>query len=94
MIISGDEEYAKPHSSIFLKACNMCGITSNECIMVGDNLKTDIKGANMAGITSVLFVQDEKELQQPKIKRLMMEYPPKYIIHSLDSLIKQLDITC
>jgi putative hydrolase of the HAD superfamily len=53
IVISGDFGEGKPSSKLFAHAMEKIGITSNEGIMVGDKLTTDILGANRVGMTSV-----------------------------------------
>ena len=48
------EEAGKPDPSCYLKAVEMLGVTREETIVVGDQLFTDIYGANRAGIASIL----------------------------------------
>lgn len=47
--------YKKPSKEFFDYALNATNSTSNECIMIGDNLKTDILGARNANIDTVYF---------------------------------------
>lgn len=49
------KEYEKPHPYAFKKILKLLNIKNNESIFVGDNPKTDIAGANNAGIFSVLL---------------------------------------
>lgn len=53
IIISGTFGAGKPAPSIFIHALDLLGIIPEQAVMVGDTLKTDIKGANAVGITSV-----------------------------------------
>ena len=44
----------KPEKDCFIKACEMAGgVAMNEFVMIGDQLFTDIQGANNAGAVSV-----------------------------------------
>lgn len=45
----------KPHSQIFEFALNQTGAQSEECIMIGDDLSTDIKGAKDFGMDHIFF---------------------------------------
>lgn len=53
IIISGDFGVGKPSESIFRHAIDLLELKSNEVVMVGDNLYTDILGANRSGIPSI-----------------------------------------
>ncbi|MGV3244978.1 YqeG family HAD IIIA-type phosphatase [Staphylococcus sp. 11261D007BR] len=44
----------KPYVKNYLKAVNMLGVKKSEVIVVGDQLFTDILGANLAGLKSIL----------------------------------------
>ena len=46
---------SKPDRKIFDYAMELNGTTCEECIMVGDDLYTDIQGANNAGMDSVYY---------------------------------------
>jgi putative hydrolase of the HAD superfamily len=51
----------KPNKRIFEHVCNGYNVSPQQCIMIGDNLDTDILGARQAGITSVWFAPHETE---------------------------------
>ncbi|MFC7391461.1 HAD family hydrolase [Scopulibacillus cellulosilyticus] len=53
IIISGDFGKGKPDPALFEHALAETGLKKDEAIMVGDNLNTDIKGANSAGMKSI-----------------------------------------
>ncbi len=54
IITSVDAGSRKPDSGIYLKALKKLQCTVEETIMVGDRVDTDIAGANLIGITSIL----------------------------------------
>ncbi|MDY0406388.1 HAD family hydrolase [Virgibacillus sp. 179-BFC.A HS] len=53
IVISGDFGIGKPDTSIFRHALSKLGVAKENAIMVGDNLKTDILGANRIGMRNV-----------------------------------------
>ncbi len=53
VIISGAVGKGKPDKAMFQHALDRLSLAKEDVIMVGDNLKTDIKGANQAGIKSI-----------------------------------------
>ncbi|MBL7845026.1 MAG: YjjG family noncanonical pyrimidine nucleotidase [Cyclobacteriaceae bacterium] len=55
IVTSQKAGYKKPAPEIFQYAMNMNGIDSKACVMIGDNLLTDIAGAKNAAIDTVLF---------------------------------------
>lgn len=44
----------KPKRKGFLRAMRLCGVTADECVMLGDQIFTDILGANRCSIRSIL----------------------------------------
>lgn len=52
-VIGTDLVSNKPSKEAFLKACGEYDI--NECIMIGDSLEKDVKGALNAGIRAILY---------------------------------------
>lgn len=53
IVISGNFGEGKPSESIFRHAIDLLEIEPKEVVMVGDNLYTDILGANRSGIQSI-----------------------------------------
>lgn len=53
IVVSGAFGRGKPDPAIFEHALERVGVGRHEAVMVGDNLNTDILGANRAGITSI-----------------------------------------
>lgn len=60
IIISGEHGKGKPHPTVFNYALSQLNIDKNEAIMVGDNLHTDILGANTTGLKSIWINHDNK----------------------------------
>lgn len=52
---SEDAGFQKPHPAIFQLVLDKFGVKAQEAVMIGDNLETDIGGANASGIHTVLF---------------------------------------
>lgn len=42
ILVSSDLQWEKPHPLIFQTACNYLNVAPNNCIMIGDQLNTDI----------------------------------------------------
>ncbi|SDO12356.1 HAD family hydrolase [Alkalicoccus daliensis] len=61
VIISGEFGKGKPDPAIFEHALKVSGASKESTWMIGDNPKTDILGANRAGITSIWLNRFEKE---------------------------------
>ncbi|MBQ6322803.1 MAG: YqeG family HAD IIIA-type phosphatase [Lachnospiraceae bacterium] len=48
------DEAGKPDPAAYLEACRRLGVRPDQAVMIGDQLFTDIRGANRAGIDSIL----------------------------------------
>jgi putative hydrolase of the HAD superfamily len=82
IVISGDYGRGKPDPGIFEHALSLMGLDKNEAIMVGDNLMTDILGANTVGMKSVWINRHDKHRN---------EVIPTYEIVHLEELLPLLD---
>jgi HAD superfamily hydrolase (TIGR01459 family) len=49
-------EFGKPNAPIFAAAAGLCRAAFSQAIMVGDNLATDIAGANRLGLASLMVL--------------------------------------
>ena len=69
----------KPLKSGFRKACNLLNLDKNHCAVIGDQLFTDILGANLIGMKSILIEPiDKNEPYLIRLKRLFEK--PIYFI--------------
>ena len=82
IVVSGDFGKGKPDPTIFEFALKQMSLDKDEVIMVGDNLMTDVLGANRSGIKSVWINRDKKEINEVK---------PTYEITHLSELFRLLD---
>lgn len=78
IVISGEVGVGKPDPEIFNIALKRIGIKPDQAVMAGNNLETDIKGANEAGMKSV-WLNRKKERNKTSIK-------PDYEINNLNEL--------
>jgi putative hydrolase of the HAD superfamily len=53
VVISGEVGVAKPNRAIFEHACATLSVPAHEAMHVGDNLRTDARGARDAGLRAV-----------------------------------------
>lgn len=83
IVISGAFGKGKPDPSIFEHALTKFDLDAEEALMVGDNLLTDITGAEKAGIRSV-WVNREQKAPHETIKAT-------YEIHDLTELLPILE---
>ncbi|MCR6111814.1 HAD family hydrolase [Bacillus sp. A301a_S52] len=82
IIISGEFGKGKPDRAIFDYALKVMNVSASDTLMVGDNLNTDILGANETGITSVWLNRFNKETSQIQ---------PNYEIKELSELFPLLE---
>ncbi len=55
-VVSSDTTgHCKPHRAVFDYLLDRIGATHQECLMIGDNLETDVRGAREAGIDQVFY---------------------------------------
>lgn len=54
----------KPLPSGYRKAAEMMGVAKGECVAIGDQIFTDILGANLAGMKSILLEPIQPEVEQ------------------------------
>ena len=66
--------HKKPSKEMFNKAVEIIGVNKKSCLMIGDNLETDIKGALNAELDVVFFNPDNLKHDLPvtfEIKKLL-----------------------
>ena len=70
---SEDAGVQKPHVDIFHKVLSYFNTNPNNAFMIGDNLETDIAGADKTGISSVLFdpKNEHQNYRNKKINNLI-----------------------
>ncbi|XP_029449647.1 N-acylneuraminate-9-phosphatase isoform X2 [Rhinatrema bivittatum] len=56
IVVGGEHEEEKPALSIFQHCCSILGVRPEDCIMVGDNLDTDILGGLNAGLKATVWI--------------------------------------
>ncbi len=55
-VVSSDTTgHRKPHRSVFDYLLDRIGAASQACVMIGDNLETDVRGAREAGIDQIFY---------------------------------------
>lgn len=92
--ISEEEGVSKPHARMFEKALKDMGLTeadAHRVVMIGNNLKRDVAGANRMGITSILLSFSPRYCMQPAGP----DEVPDYVIATpgeLPALLEQLNL--
>ena len=85
IFIAGDFGYGKPEKKLFQKAIKCLNEDTENIIMVGDRLNTDIKGAGLAGLKSVWLNRNNLQKNNSEIK-------PDYEISDLSQLLEILKL--
>ncbi|MBI4485723.1 MAG: HAD family hydrolase [Acidobacteria bacterium] len=88
-VSSSDHGFMKPHPSIFRAALQLVDVAPAEAVMVGDNVRQDVEGAQRAGMRAVLL--HRSSAPHARERELAARGVP--IIRSLQEL-RQLGIGC
>lgn len=86
----------KPKINNYLKAIKMMDIKKEEAIFIGDQIFTDILGANRSGIANILvkFIQQNNEVnigKRRKIEKIILKFYNKsrYAKNRLGDIVKK-----
>ncbi|XP_069811493.1 N-acylneuraminate-9-phosphatase isoform X2 [Dendropsophus ebraccatus] len=80
IVVGGEHAEEKPAPSIFLHCCDLVQVKPEDCVMVGDNLDTDILGGLNAGLKATIWLNNNTHVtSDPKPA-------PHYIIDSMTRL--------
>ncbi|XP_045474975.1 N-acylneuraminate-9-phosphatase isoform X2 [Harmonia axyridis] len=85
ILVSGDLPWEKPNEKIFKMACDYLGIRTENALMVGDKLETDILGGIKAKLGGTVWVP-----VQSNDKANKSELQPDFIIDHVNDLPKVL----
>lgn len=78
-ITSGDTGFIKPHPAIFWRMLGMLDSIPERAMYVGDHPTFDVQGANLLGLTSILYKPDY-------LDRDLDGHEPDYTIRTLSEL--------
>lgn len=70
IFLSCNEEITKPSPFVYKRILDKFNLKPEELIVVGDQISTDIKGAETYGIKAILIDRDDKENYKNKIAEL------------------------
>lgn len=79
IFIAQEQGVSKPDAEIFKRALDRFGLNAEECVMVGDNLNTDIQGGINAGLQTCWMRRDPEA--QPSA-----EVQPDFTVSGLQEL--------
>ena len=74
----------KPEAIFFQELCHKLGVPPAACLLVGDNLESDIAGAKKLGMTTVLTLTGVTA--QSELERLPPTQKPNFVIENLNAL--------
>lgn len=80
IVVGGEHSEEKPAPSIFLHCCDLVSVKPEDCVMVGDNLDTDIQGGLNAGLKATIW------LNKNPLVNSKPSPTPHYTIHSVNDL--------
>ncbi len=73
--------YRKPHRHMFEEALKELGLFPEQCVMIGDTLDADVKGANALGIYSIWLNKHAN-----KNTKTLVDIRPRSVIQELNEL--------
>lgn len=85
ILVSGDLPWEKPNEKIFKMACDYLGIETENALMVGDKLETDILGGIRAKLGGTVWVPLQSNTEGRKC-----EPQPDFVIDHVNELPKVL----
>lgn len=65
LIVSGELGYGKPEARIYAETARLLGVMPEACVMVGDNFRRDVVGAQEAGIRGVWISIGREKPESP-----------------------------
>lgn len=78
----------KPEPTFFVELCRRIGVPPARCVLIGDNLESDVQGARRVGMTSVLVLSGVTRRQD--LDLLPDDRRPDFVIASLDEALTML----
>ncbi|XP_069743804.1 N-acylneuraminate-9-phosphatase [Narcine bancroftii] len=83
IVVGGEHPEQKPAPSIFQKCLQLLGVKPEACMMIGDNLETDIKGGLNAGLGATVWVNNNNLKCQ---EAAMPDFTVKSVLEVMDIL--------
>ncbi|KAM9316776.1 N-acylneuraminate-9-phosphatase [Gastrophryne carolinensis] len=80
MVVGGEHSEEKPAPSIFFHCCDLVSVKPEDCVMVGDNLETDIQGGLNAGLKATIWINRRPQADSTPCPA------PHFTIQSIDKL--------
>lgn len=71
--VSSDYRTSKHNGGLYKYACQKLGVNASECIMIGDNKKSDVQNAEVFGIKSFLINSSQGESQRNALESAIIK---------------------
>ncbi|XP_059501177.1 N-acylneuraminate-9-phosphatase [Stegostoma tigrinum] len=84
IVVGGEQPEQKPASSIFQQCFRLLEVKPGACVMIGDDLKTDIKGGVNAGVKATIWINNNN--LKPHRESAMPDYTVKSVLEVKDIL--------
>jgi ribonucleotide monophosphatase NagD (HAD superfamily) len=75
----------KPDPIFFRELCRRVGVEPSRCLLIGDNLESDVMGAKHVGMTSALVLSGVTRRED--LDRVPVEARPEIVVESLEDLV-------
>ncbi|HWB54420.1 MAG TPA: HAD-IIA family hydrolase [Tepidisphaeraceae bacterium] len=75
----------KPRKFFFDHLCHHLGVRTDQCVLIGDNLESDVAGAKALGMKTILPLTGVTRPEE--IKRLPPDRRPNWIVNDLTELL-------
>lgn len=81
----------KPRVANYRRAMELMGTTKEDTLFVGDQIFTDVWGANLAGIRTILVKPIDK---REEIQIVLKRYPERVVLYFYQKLQKRMEKKC
>lgn len=75
----------KPEKIFFLELCSRLRVQPSRCVLIGDNIESDVMGAKALGMSSILVLSGVTRRRD--LQRLEQHQQPDFIIEELTELL-------
>jgi len=83
--------FEKPFGALFTLALSRLGVDSKQAIMLGNNFKNDIRGAQLVGIRAGMF--DPPTDGNPEGQDSQIRVIPDFVINEFSGLLDEIGLT-
>ncbi|XP_072407491.1 N-acylneuraminate-9-phosphatase [Chiloscyllium punctatum] len=84
IVVGGEQQEQKPASSIFQECFRLLEVKPDACVMIGDDLKTDIQGGVNAGVRATIWINNNN--LKPDAHNAVPDHTVKTVLEVKDIL--------